>query len=81
MSILIKGISKEDVIGLKSVFREKVIELPPHGRLIDADALDSYIYNDVPLKVFGNIARMTEMRNIVCNAPTIIEAEVENDNP
>lgn len=56
-----------------------LVELPPHGRLIDADALDHQIYNDIPLKVFGNIARMAEMRNIVYHAPTIIEAE-EEDN-
>ena len=52
-----------------------LVHVPPHGRLIDADALDKQIYNDIPLKVFGNIARMAEMRNIVFNAPTVIEGE------
>ena len=52
-----------------------LIEVPPHGRLIDADALDKHIYNDVPLKVFGNIARMADMRTLIDDAPTIIEAE------
>jgi hypothetical protein len=51
------------------------VPVPKHGRLIDADALDKQIYNDIPLKVFGNIARMAEMRNIIYNAPTVIEAE------
>ena len=55
-----------------------LVPVPPHGRLIDADALDKQIYNDIPLKVFGNIARMAEMRNIVFNAPTIIPAGEEN---
>lgn len=55
-----------------------LVPVPDHGRLIDADALDHQIYNDIPLKVFGNIARMTEMRNIVYHAPTIIEAEGED---
>lgn len=54
---------------------EKAVELQPHGRLIDADALDHQIYNDIPLIVFGNIARKMEMRNIVYHAPTVIEAE------
>lgn len=52
-------------------------ELPPHGRLIDGDALDKHIYNDIPLKVFGNIARMADMRTLIADAPTIIEAEVK----
>ena len=52
-----------------------LVEVPPHGRLIDADLLDHQIYNDIPLKVFGNIARMAEMRNIVGNALTVIPEE------
>jgi hypothetical protein len=56
-----------------------LVYVPEHGRLIDADALDKQIYNDIPLKVFGNIARMAEMRNIVFNAPTIIPASEEGE--
>lgn len=57
-----------------------LVELPKHGRLIDADALDKHIYNDVPLKVFGNIARMANMRILIDDAPTIIESEGEDDS-
>ena len=71
-----------DETGAEPIFQPPdfcpLIEIPPHGRLIDADALDKQIYNDIPLKVFGNIARMAEMRNIVFNAPTIIPAGEEN---
>lgn len=40
MTVVIKGLRKEDVIGLRATFRENVTVLPPHGRLIDADALE-----------------------------------------
>ena len=40
-------------------------------RLIDADALDAQIYNEIPIKVFGNMKRMAAMREIVANAPTV----------
>lgn len=56
-----------------------LVSIPPHGRLIDADALDKQIYNDIPLKVFGTLKRMAEIRNIVDKAPTIIEAEEEGE--
>lgn len=72
---LVCEVTRDEVLRWKIDFNCPLIELPPHGRLIDADALDKQIYNDIPLKVFGNIARMAEMRNIVFNAPTIIEAE------
>ena len=40
-------------------------------RMIDADALDARIYNEIPIKVFGNVAKMAKMREIVAEAPTI----------
>ena len=50
-----------------------LIELPPHGRLIDADALMKQIEHDTPLSaVFEKT-----MRRYLHNAPTIIEAEGE----
>lgn len=40
-------------------------------RLIDADALDKHIYNDVPVSRFGNIRRMAAVRELIEEAPTI----------
>lgn len=40
-------------------------------RLIDADALDARIYNDIPIRVFGSVAKMANMREIISQAPTI----------
>ena len=40
-------------------------------RLIDADALDKRIYNDIPIKVFGSIKNMAAVRQIVEEAPTV----------
>ena len=50
-----------------------LVELPPHGRLIDADALMKKVEHDTPLStVFEKTMRM-----YLNNAPTIIEAEEE----
>lgn len=40
-------------------------------RLIDADALDKRIYNDIPIKVFGSIKNMAAVRQIIEEAPTV----------
>ena len=62
-----------------------LIELPPHGRLIDADALAKSIKDQIELiKLFRNeeldrVAQMIEVGYMqeIANAPTILEAEVE----
>ena len=50
-----------------------LVEIPPHGRLIDADALDDILMNladnEYTPKVFASWLSYEE------NAPTIIEAE------
>ena len=46
-------------------------ELPPHGRLIDADALMELIEHDTPL---SSVYEKTT-RRYLHNAPTIVEAE------
>lgn len=66
MTVVIKGLQKWEVIGLKASYRENVTVLPTeHGRLIDADAmlvgLDRYYH---PVAQAAN------------KMPTIIEAEV-----
>lgn len=49
----------------------EAVSVPPHGRLIDADALMQQIEHDTPLSaVFEKT-----MRRYLYNAPTIIEAE------
>lgn len=40
-------------------------------RIIDADALDKRIYNDVPISTFGSIRRMAAVRELIDEAPTI----------
>ena len=40
-------------------------------RLIDADALDKHIYNDVPVSRFGSIRRMAAVRELIKEAPAI----------
>ena len=45
-------------------FEARLIELPPHGRLIDADAIQDY-----------NVETFGQRLLIIDTAPTVIEAE------
>lgn len=40
-------------------------------RLIDADALDKRIYNDIPIGFFGSVKRMAAIRTMVEEEPTV----------
>ena len=40
-------------------------------RLIDADALDKRIYNDIPISFFGSVKRMAAIRTMVEEEPTV----------
>lgn len=56
-----------------------LIELPSHGRLIDADYLKEHLYqceiNGRPLhRMFTEI---DELFDVIDNVPTVLEAEVE----
>lgn len=56
-----------------------LIELPPHGRLIDVDYLKEHLYqceiNGRPLhRMFTEI---DELFDVIDNVPTVLEAEVE----
>lgn len=68
--------ANNSMIGHKSC-----IELPPHGRLIDADALRCYIceecnlYPDKCLERVGEECDRSEIYHIDHCAPTIIEGE------
>ena len=54
-------------------------------RLIDADALDKRIYNDVPISTFGSMRRMAAVRELIEEAPTVEPASpwrrVEDELP
>ena len=88
MSVLIKGLTKEKV---ESCFRfakdgwcifdmPEIIEVPPHGRLIDADALE----NEAQMwllecnKYDNQFQKPYEVMRAIALAPTIIPAE-ENE--
>ena len=56
-----------------------LIELPPHGRLIDVDYLKEHLYqceiNGRPLhRMFTEI---DELFDVIDNVPTVLEAELE----
>ena len=50
-----------------------------HGRLVDADALDKHVYNDIPISVFGSVKKMASVRQIIEDAPTIVPAAKEGE--
>lgn len=51
-----------------------LIELPSHGRLIDADALTNRVGSYMPIKWTYEYGPVVSLNDIEC-APTIIEAE------
>lgn len=85
MSVLIKGLTKEKV---ESCFRfakdgwcifdmPEIIEVPKHGRLIDADALE----NEARMRLLecnkydNQFQKPYEVMRAIALAPTIIESE------
>ena len=55
------------------------MQVPPHGRLIDADAADDYAYDELEVS-YSYLSPREASRNmqlIYRNMPTIIEAEEE----
>lgn len=54
-----------------------LIPIPPHGRLIDADALKRMDFTKVVKKDGETYVPFMEVAEAVFNAPTIIEAEAE----
>ena len=64
-----------------------LIPVPPHGRLIDADALDERVHERQDRIAGSDIHRdwtvfctLADVRDCIDNAPTIIEAEEEVDD-
>ena len=67
-------LTKEEVLRYKIDSKCPLIELPPHGRLIDADAIDwveGRDEQDRPVYLL--------LKAQIDNIPTIIEAEGEDD--
>ena len=57
-----------------------ICQLPEgHGRLVDADAMDKHVYNDIPISVFGSVKKMASVRQIIEDAPTIVPAAKEGE--
>lgn len=52
-------------------------ELPPHGRLIDADAIDYYPLPWEALQLVPVLCDLVADNNMIDDMPTIIEAEEE----
>lgn len=52
-------------------------EIPPHGRLIDADALNAEIKGPSRPEIYDGMEEVWWIEKCLANAPTIIEAEVE----
>lgn len=84
MSVLIKGITKSDFENILTEARYganncmlgngvEAIELPPHGRLIDADALEKSL--SILLQFPSNLVNGQWIVNTIREQPTIIEAE------
>lgn len=72
MTVIIKNLSKADVIGIKASYRENVTVLPAqHGRLIDEHAflLTENNSNAWTLEEFAHLVVAVK------SSPTIIEAE------
>jgi hypothetical protein len=70
VTIFPDGISVVKTISGKR-FTATAVPVPPHGRLIDEDALMKQIEHDTPLSA----AFEKTMRRYLHNAPTIIPAE------
>ena len=93
MSILIKGMEmpkNEELIIICSdgtvemtnndgcrVYEQKAIELPSHGRLIDADAMEKEVCGGCK---HGEHKYENCIDCALANAPTIIESEREDDS-
>lgn len=71
MSHLLCGYSKEIIPGTKKRDDCPLVELPPHGRLIDADAL----FNNLERTGWYDNADRDIAEDLVLAAPTIIDAE------
>ena len=73
-TVLTTGIYNEEIMPTDAT----AIELPPHGRLIDADRLKA----DNPQHMNADVPYVTEetVAEIIDYAPTIVEASNGSDN-
>lgn len=60
-----------------------LVPVPPHGRLIDADALHIQLIDKEldQLQPWTSFDDYREVLQMIDDAPTIIESEVEDDSP
>ena len=70
-------VTKEEVLRSKIPSDCPLVELPPHGRLIDADALIKGHFSDEH-RIAMSYADKCWMRRIINGEPTIIPAEEED---
>ena len=75
MTVVIKGLTKDDVIGLRATYRENVVVLPPHGRLIDGDIAEVITADHEDGDFIDGILYAAEW---IADQPTVIEAEYED---
>lgn len=79
MGIYIKGLTKEDWDNLTIEEIEENFEIvevkTPHGRLIDADELRNFIYDNYAMSAYSH--QMDRFLPELRNAPTVIETEVK----
>ena len=68
-------VTKEEVLRAKIASECPIIELPSHGRLIDADALEAGYF--IPSTTTNSSCQMYVSLETIATAPTILEAEVE----
>ena len=68
-------LTKEEVLRYKIDSNCPLIELPPHGRLIDADALVKQMHDNIQKTNNARYAWVDELD--IALAPTIIESEEE----
>lgn len=68
-------VTKDEVVRAKRASDCPLVELPPHGRLIDADVA---LKSEQPTNVSDEQWAETTLARCINNAPTIVEAEGED---
>lgn len=84
MSVLIKGMDKETAMRLCSyagiwMEEEDFIEIPPHGRLIDADEFEKYVELEYETREISH-PNWIKFRVWCGDQPTVIEPEEEESD-
>lgn len=75
--VLYEGINGSAVPRKYKISADQIVPVPPHGRLIDADALPTYDKPIGKMMMFGGEYVYTQ--TAIDNAPTIIPASEEGE--